>query len=70
MHANRKFVIPAGCLREMTTEQFESLKKLTQEGNWENSDKDLFVSGTDYIGLVMDESGFFLGIEKDGYTHS
>lgn len=70
MHDNRRFIIPAGCLREMTVNQFLALQALTGKGRWENSDDQLFVSGTDYIGIVMDESGFFLGIEKDGYTHS
>lgn len=65
----RKFIIPASCLREMTVAQFEALQKLTTEGQWENSAADLHVSGTDYLGIVMDNTGFFLGIEKDGYTH-
>jgi hypothetical protein len=70
VHDHRIFQIPAGCLREMTVEQFKALQVLTLKNNWENCDDDLFVSGTDYIGVVMDNTGFFLGIEKDGYTHS
>jgi hypothetical protein len=70
MRPNRRFIIPAGCLREMTIAQFAALQKLTAHPLWENSDQDLHVSGTEYLGIVMDESGFFLGIEKDGYTHS
>jgi hypothetical protein len=54
----------------MTVAQFAALQKLTAHPLWENSQQDLHVSGTDYLGMTMDESGFFIGIEKDGYAHS
>jgi len=52
----------------MTTEQFEALRDLAQPGRWETQTEDVFVSGTDYLGVHM--TSIFLGIERDGYTHS
>lgn len=70
MKSHVKFEVTAGTLVSMTTDQFEALQRLAQEGNWETIDPDypIHVSGGDYIGVTL--GGMFLGIEKDGYTHS
>jgi hypothetical protein len=61
--------IRAGALRSMTVEQFHALQEhVVAEGLWENVLEDVHVNGVDYLGVHL--PGIFLGIEKDGYTHS
>ena len=68
MREDVNIVIKAGALSKMTVEQFESLRKITDKGNWETVETDVHVSGTEYLGVYL--PGFFIGIEKDGYAHS
>jgi hypothetical protein len=68
MRDNVQFKIAAGCLREMTTEQFKSLREITARGNWETVTEDVIVNGTDYVGVHLPD--IFIGIEKDGHAHS
>lgn len=77
--------INAGTIAAMTVEQFLSLKKnICAEGQWETAVGLRVSGGGDYIGVeplelnkrVFGESKdevrpiMFIGIEKDGYTHS
>lgn len=68
MQKGVRIVVTAGALADMTDEQFHSLRKLAQPGQWDTQSEDVFVSGTDYLGVHL--TGFFIGIEKDGYAHS
>jgi hypothetical protein len=76
--------INAGVLANMSIEQFLSLQRhVLSEGQWETADK-LHISGHgEYIGVEpmkykratahttsAYEPMMFIGIEKDGYTHS
>lgn len=61
--------ISAGTFASMTDEQFHSLQNLTAEGSWDTLTEPIHVNGAgDYIGIWL--AGLFVGIEKDGYTHS
>ncbi len=61
--------INAGTLVAMTDEQFHALRdNVLREGLWENVDGPLRIDGGDYLGVFL--PGIFVGIEKDGYTHS
>jgi hypothetical protein len=56
--------------QHMTVEQFLSLKNnFAAPGNWDHVREDVFVSGVDYMGVQI-PGGMFIGIEKDGHTHS
>lgn len=82
MKPHIKVDITAGTIAAMTTEQFVSLRdNVCREGRWENSDGLRINGGGDYIGVEPlsgsrpDVPGamtpiMFIGIEKDGYTHS
>jgi hypothetical protein len=61
--------INVGTLATMTAEQFVALRdNILAEGHWENQ-IDIRVRGAgDYVGVYV--GGMFIGIEKDGYTHS
>ena len=73
-----KVEVTAGTLAGMTIEQFQALQKnVLAEGSWETTDV-LRLSGGEYLTVRpfhRDNNGFermsiYLGIEKDGYTHS
>jgi hypothetical protein len=71
MQPHIKLDMTIGVLRAMTPEQLKSLQdNVLADGRWETyKDPTLHISGGDYLGVFLDH-GFFLGIEKDGYTHS
>jgi hypothetical protein len=62
--------ISAGTIASMTDEQFRALRdNICAEGRWESINEPIHVSETgDYIGVNL--PNIFIGIEKDGYTHS
>ena len=61
--------IPVGTLMNMTDEQLFALRQnVLAEGLWENVEGVLRIDGLDYLGVHL--PGIFVGIEKDGYTHS
>lgn len=61
--------ISAGTIASMTPEQFAALQSICAEGSWDHLTEPIHVNGAgDYIGVWV--GGLFLGIEKDGYTHS
>lgn len=62
--------ISAGTIASMTEAQFTALRDhVCATGRWDSLTDPIHVSGTgDYIGVWL--AGMFLGIEKDGYTHS
>lgn len=62
--------ISAGTIASMTTEQFIALRdNICAEGRWDQVNDPITVSGTgSYIGVHL--PSLFIGIEKDGYTHS
>ena len=70
MKPNVIIEIPAGTLATMTFGQFKALRdNIVAEGKWENVEAPVVrVSGGDYIGVHLPT--MFIGIEKDGYTHS
>ncbi len=76
MQPHVKVDITAGTLAAMTVEQFTALRdNIVAEGKWESVDGVQVSSGGfgDYIGVMPfsdGESLIFIGIEKDGYTHS
>lgn len=67
--------VTVGTLAQMTDEQFKALRdNVLAEDLWENA-KGLYISGgADYIGVEpLDDVHsriMFIGIERDGYTHS
>ena len=69
MRLDAKVEVTAGVLAAMNTTQFEALQQnILQEGQWETVD-DCRLSGYgEYVGVNI--GGMFIGIEKDGYTHS
>lgn len=70
MKPHCKVDINVGTLRNMTHEQLDALKEnMLNDGKWESEDV-LHVSGGDYLGVTFDGNPLFIGIEKDGYTHS
>ena len=62
--------VTAGTLQQMTTPQFEALRdNVLAEGHWEPQTEPVrVIGGTDYIGVQLET--IYIGIEKDGYTHS
>lgn len=74
MKSHIKVEMSVEVMRNMSVKQFQALQdNIIGEGRWETFDpatEVLHVSGHgDYIGVTLDH-GFFVGIEKDGYTHS
>ena len=68
MNDAAQITIPAGALRDMTVEQLKALQEhIVGEKCWQHVES-LHISGGDYLGVHL--PGFFVGIEKDGYTHS
>lgn len=67
--------VTVGTLAQMTDEQFKALRDdVLAEGLWETA-AGLYISGGgDYIGVEpLDDVHsriMFIGIERDGYTHS
>ena len=66
--------INVATLRSMTDEQFHALRDhVLADGLWENA-RGCLIRGGDYISVEpLDgdaKSMIYLGIEKDGYTHS
>jgi hypothetical protein len=80
MKPHIKVKINAGTIAAMTDEQFRSLRdNICAEGHWETADGLEVSGGGDYIGvspmMVIPDMAkmrriIFIGIEKDGYTHS
>jgi hypothetical protein len=70
MQSHVKVEMTVGTLRSMTTEQFHALQdNILAEGKWETVvETPLHIDGGDYLGVYL--PGIFIGIEKDGYTHS
>ena len=66
--------ITAGTFASMTDEQFHALRdNLFAPGCWDHVEGPLQISGSgrnrgDYLGVHL--PGIFVGIERDGYTHS
>ena len=61
--------ISAGAICAMTDEQFHALREnILREGIWDQVEGPLRIDGGDYLGVYL--PGLFVGIEKDGYTHS
>lgn len=84
MKPHIKVEITAGTIANMTTEQFEALKNnVCAEGRWETAVSLKTYGGGDYLGvepmsghitdtgtLVVESPMMYIGIERDGYTHS
>lgn len=74
MKPDIKMNITVGTFRSLTTAQFEALKNnVLADGCWETSDSVRVSGGGDYIGVEPMRQGardIFIGIERDGYTHS
>jgi hypothetical protein len=84
MRNDIKVDVTVGTLASMSVEQFTALRdNILREGNWETADGIRVSGGGDYIGVVplrakrasADFTGameqmMFIGIERDGYTHS
>lgn len=69
MRPDVKIEVTAGTLAAMTPKQFEALQEnVLAEGQWENVEGTLRLSGGDYLGVHL--PAMFVGIEPDGYTHS
>lgn len=66
--------ISAGTLAAMTAKQFKSLQdNVLNEGSWETADGLKVVGSDDHVGVLPMKDGgslIYIGIEKDGYTHS
>ncbi len=61
--------LTAGTICAMSDEQFHALRdNVLAEGLWENVEGPLRIDGGDYLGVYL--PNIFVGIEKDGYTHS
>jgi hypothetical protein len=61
--------ISAGTIASMTTEQFVALRdNICAEGKWDTIDQPIGVVGGDFLAVYLPD--IFIGIEKDGYTHS
>lgn len=75
MDNNVQLTIYAATLKHMNVDQFKALQEnVLADGRWETA-KGCVISGTtDYISVEpLDgeaKSMIYLGIEKDGYTHS
>jgi hypothetical protein len=69
MRPHVQIQLTAGTICAMTDEQFHALRdNVLAGGLWENVDGPLRIDGGDYLGVFL--PGIFVGIEKDGYTHS
>lgn len=73
MKSHLKVEMTVETMRSMSPEQFKALQEnILAQGRWEAFDpatEVLHVSGHgDYIGVYLGE--LFIGIEKDGHTHS
>jgi hypothetical protein len=64
-----KVDVTAGTLAAMTDEQFRSLRDhILAEGRWDTVETVRVDGAGDYVGVYLPT--IFIGIEKDGYTHS
>ena len=65
-----KIEMTAGTLRSLSDEQFHALRdKVLADGLWETISEPVRVDGMgEYVGVYL--PNLFIGIEKDGYTHS
>lgn len=75
MKPHIKIDITAGTIASMTIPQFEALRdNICREGRWDSIGEEtppvrmINVSGGSYLGVHLPD--MFIGIEKDGYTHS
>jgi hypothetical protein len=68
MKGDLKIDVNVATLRSMNAEQFEALKaNVLADGKWE-TEQSLRLHGGEYLGVYLDS--IFIGIERDGYTHS
>lgn len=81
MKPHLKIETTVGVLQSLTNEQFAALRdNVLREGCWEQADGIDISGGGDHLGVrplqlstVREgklETMIYLGIEKDGYTHS
>jgi hypothetical protein len=75
MRTHLKVETTVGTLRAMTPEQLKALQEnVLGDGRWEHVTAELLengvlrVDGFDYLGVHL--PSMFVGIERDGYTHS
>jgi hypothetical protein len=76
MRTHLKVEMTVGTLRAMTHEQLDALQaNIVGDGQWEHVDESLLAGGRllisgdgAYLGIHL--PSMFVGIEKDGYTHS
>jgi len=71
MRPGVKLEMTVGTLLALSDEQFKALRALIGRGQWEQVGEEftLRVDGAgDYVGVHL--PNLFVGIEKDGYTHS
>jgi hypothetical protein len=70
MRPHVKIDVNAGTLAAMTDEQFRALREnILAEGLWEQVEGPVRVDGAgEYVGVYL--PNLFIGIERDGYTHS
>lgn len=69
MKPNVRVDINVGTLRVMTDEQFHALRdNILNDGQWETVEEIRVDGAGSYIGVYL--PNIFIGIEKDGYTHS
>ena len=79
MQPGTKVQVTAGTLASLTNEQFDALRTfILRPDAWEGAVRLRISGGGDFIGvepMYNDDQGgekpaIFIGIEKDGYTHS
>ena len=75
MKPHIKIEVTAGTLAAMTPEQFTALQDhVLAEGQWDTASGLYLAGGGDHLGVQplddVHSAMIYLGIEKDGYTHS
>lgn len=79
MNPHIKIHVTAGTLAAMSDEQFAALRQnVLAEGQWDSAKGLRLSGGGDYLGVEPMSSSLrgssvplmFIGIERDGYTHS
>lgn len=69
MKPHVKVDVTAGTLAALTDEQFAALRdNVLAQGRFDSVGELRLAGGGDYLGVIL--PGLFIGIEKDGYTHS
>lgn len=68
--------ITVGTLRTMTVEQFQALRdNILNDGMWETASGVDIIGSGDHLGVqprggTPEQPYMYIGIERDGYTHS